>query len=476
MQMPIAMGLAVRENDEDLIKNAMNVFLRERRMVEGTPDVYYGMLGFQKKDAVNQYYEIDIYANVGLMRYYAVVILSGESETMSFVRNVHGGRTTFNSLKEAVGAIQRCAGCGSMVYTHTGLRPHGFTTSDNRFLCAHCARNQNYEPCRHCQVMTPLSELHTIFRNEIVCQRCLDSYCRPCADCGTMIRNMLYIQNEGCCWDCRPEVVEYEDEDEEDDCLIHEYGFKPIPIFKSDDGRGFVNSNLYLGVELEIDNGDDRYVCAEKILAASPMVYCKSDGSLVKGVEIVSHPATLGYHMNDLNWRGIMRACRSEHFVSHNTRTCGLHVHVGRRFFGESQAEQDLHIAKVVMLVNRFYDSHVVPFSRRKTFSYCAKGTALGVTKDDSSEVISYKLRRKREGEGRMVAVNLQNTSTIEFRIFRGTLKLETFFAALQFVDAICRFAKRISIEDVDTCTWTDICAGEGYDLLHAYNQAKELA
>ena len=42
---------------------------------------------------------------------------------------------------------------------------------------------------------------------------------------------------------------------------------------------------------------------------------------------------------------------------------------------------------------------------------------------------------------GRYTCVNLQNSSTIEFRIFRGTLKYNTFLAALQMVNRICDVA-----------------------------------
>ena len=39
---------------------------------------------------------------------------------------------------------------------------------------------------------------------------------------------------------------------------------------------------------------------------------------------------------------------------------------------------------------------------------------------------------------GRYVAVNLNNYHTIEFRLFRGTLKYNTFIATLQMVNHIC--------------------------------------
>jgi len=52
--------------------------------------------------------------------------------------------------------------------------------------------------------------------------------------------------------------------------------------------------------------------------------------------------------------------------------------------------------------------------------------------------------------------VNLMNTETIEFRIFRGTLKLNTLIATLQMVNQICDVALFYSDEEVKRLSWTD--------------------
>ncbi len=50
---------------------------------------------------------------------------------------------------------------------------------------------------------------------------------------------------------------------------------------------------------------------------------------------------------------------------------------------------------------------------------------------------------------GRYAAVNLCNYSTIEFRLFRGTLKINTFIATLQLVNEICNVAVSMSDESL---------------------------
>lgn len=57
---------------------------------------------------------------------------------------------------------------------------------------------------------------------------------------------------------------------------------------------------------------------------------------------------------------------------------------------------------------------------------------------------------------GRYVAVNLSNFSTIEFRMFRGTLKYETFIATIQLVDEICRTAVRLCDFEMENLLWSE--------------------
>ena len=57
---------------------------------------------------------------------------------------------------------------------------------------------------------------------------------------------------------------------------------------------------------------------------------------------------------------------------------------------------------------------------------------------------------------GRYVAVNLNNYHTIEFRLFRGTLKYNTFIATLQMVNHICDVAISFSEEGIDAMSWSE--------------------
>ena len=64
--------------------------------------------------------------------------------------------------------------------------------------------------------------------------------------------------------------------------------------------------------------------------------------------------------------------------------------------------------------------------------------------------------KAKNSSNGRYVAVNLNNYHTIEFRLFRGTLKYNTFIATLQMVNKICDVAISMSEEEIDNLSWSE--------------------
>ncbi|MEI3506028.1 MAG: hypothetical protein V8Q32_00590, partial [Anaerotignum faecicola] len=66
----------------------------------------------------------------------------------------------------------------------------------------------------------------------------------------------------------------------------------------------FAEKAYNLHEELEIDEGGGFEANAKELLKlanseADQFIYCKSDGSLSEGFEIVSHPFTLDYHINE---------------------------------------------------------------------------------------------------------------------------------------------------------------------------------
>ncbi len=72
--------------------------------------------------------------------------------------------------------------------------------------------------------------------------------------------------------------------------------------------------------------------------------------------------------------------------------------------------------------------------------------------KDEPKEV----LNNAKYSYNRYSCVNLTPSETIEFRIFRGTLKYNTIIATLQLVETICDVASALSDDEVKGLTWSE--------------------
>jgi hypothetical protein len=235
-----------------------------------------------------------------------------------------------------------------------------------------------------------------------------------------------------------------------------------------DDGR----TALFYGVELEIDCGGDTITGD---LCEIPEIYLKEDGSLSCGFEIVTHPATLDYHLHELPWKDICSIARSGGYRSHDTTTCGLHIHASRAGFGRTATEQDLTIAKLMLLFDRFWDAYIVPFSRRdySTINRWAKKPDSNITDKDTIGAAVRKVQDRKRN--RYQAINLTNTDTVEFRIFRGTLKASTIKASIQWIDTLIHFCKKTPLKDFAEITWEEIFADTDHVELREYLEKRNL-
>jgi hypothetical protein len=155
-------------------------------------------------------------------------------------------------------------------------------------------------------------------------------------------------------------------------------------------------------------------------------------------------------------WKELLQEAKNMGYRSHQTSTCGLHIHVSREAFGETDDEQDRAIARILYFVERHWEE-LLKFSRR-TPRQLERWAARYGYKDRPKEILDY--AKKGYGAGRYTCVNLQNDATIEFRIFRGTLKLNTFIATLQLIDRICDVAIFMSDEELQGMSWTTFVSG----------------
>ena len=244
-----------------------------------------------------------------------------------------------------------------------------------------------------------------------------------------------------------------------------DYSEKPDPIFHStsEDGTGYAiaQEQGYFGVELEIAEGESQHDCAVDLRDIDPRsedFYMKHDCSIGNncGIEIVTHPCTLDYHLNRFPWQRIVETARAHGYTSHDNKLCGMHVHVNREFFGSTTTEEETTTAQVIILFDKFW-TQMVKFSRRTSeqLHWCMQPCA-GINDDDPADEVSGKLTDFARNASRYHAVNLQNEDTIEFRLFRGTLNLNTIRATLQFVKYVIVFAKDHDLATIQHLTWNE--------------------
>lgn len=329
--------------------------------------------------------------------------------------------------------------------------------------------------CSECGVVIGEGNAHT-FDGRFMCDDCFDSCTVTCDNCGERIWrddaegdsnvtlcSHCYEYNYTTCEDCgrliHNEDAYYEDSEDYPYCrecfeklndnAIKNYNYKPEPIF-------YGSGNLFYGVELEIDKGGEDNSNAQILLdtanSISERIYCKHDGSINDGFEIVSHPMSLDYHINNMNWLDVFEKAVQMNYRSHNTSTCGLHIHCSRSAFGKEHEQVDQTIGRIVFFVEKHWNE-LVKFSRR-TSENLNKWAAKYATISNTTEE-TYK-KAKDKHMGRYVAVNLENYDTIEFRLFRGTLNHKTFLATLQLVDEICYQAIHLSDKEMEDMSWSD--------------------
>ncbi len=68
--------------------------------------------------------------------------------------------------------------------------------------------------------------------------------------------------------------------------------------------------------------------------------------------------------------------------------------------------------------------------------------------------------KAKKRERAHYSAVNLANKTTIEFRIFKGTLKCNTFIATLELVNAVIETAVNRTEDELHRLTWEEFAAG----------------
>jgi hypothetical protein len=295
----------------------------------------------------------------------------------------------------------------------------------------------NLVTCNDCSSLEFEDEALSVYDGDnLVCRNCADDY-------YFHESSGQYVNNDD---------DNYCDDEDEDNSIIGDYHSS-----KNSDILGHIPSlfdfhkePIYLGLELEmeIDRSVNREDRAQILLDAignfgeHKYLVLENDSSLDRGFEMITGYTGLDVHREQLAFfkNGF------KHAKSHDTSTCGLHIHICKSTMSV------LHAAKMVFFINEPQNHNLIySLARREESSY-----AMLKNKKENRDWLKYQhsYKSKRDklahiNEDRYEALNFHNRKTIEFRLFKGTLKYDTIMACLEFTYATWFFTRDASIGDL---------------------------
>lgn len=314
-----------------------------------------------------------------------------------------------------------------------------FRNRDGIAICDPC-HSDNYYYCDSCDVS--VSANHWNHYTDI-CQRCTNDNYTSCVDCGELTHDdYVYYSEWGSdprCESCHmdyecgegsriPNVVGYHEGAPWDMQFHHIGGHSANP-----DGL------TYFGVELESEYVSHEIGDTIGELMSAHIGHAETDGSLNEGIEFITQPATL------MAWRDSFGDSIREYMSkvqqfggTFEADTCGAHVHVSRTVF-----DNDTHLFRFVTFMRH-----------NESFIRAISGRA-GSSLEQWAKVNRYhsgELRRevKRQSGDRYRAVNLNNASTVEVRVFAGSNDFADILGSIELLSAIIEYVRDLTISDVN--------------------------
>lgn len=299
--------------------------------------------------------------------------------------------------------------------------------------------NQEFGICEDCGRIEIDCNFHSAYDGDrSVCDSCFQDYYYH-------DRSGQYVHNDD---------ENYSEDNNDDDSIIGEYHSSADNLGKIPSLFDKRKSQIFLGLELEIEVNEDysRSDKAEIILSNIGVytdnkndryTYClaEDDGSLNYGFELVTGYTGLDVHEKQLAYfKKPIRGLRS-----HDTSTCGLHIHIDKHNVTLN------HATKMILFMNDSGNQKLIKtIARRSSNRFCK---VLNKKADyswlKSAKRSSDPLRQL--NEDRYECLNFHNDNTIEFRLFKGTLKFESIMSCLEFTYATWFFCKDNGYQDLNT-------------------------
>ena len=314
---------------------------------------------------------------------------------------------------------------GESVTIHTST----WSGSDRPYeVCERCAEDVAY-CCNHCGDWYEKDIMYRGADDEMYCEDCWNDKFEYCTACGDVIwRDDAYHDDDGnpycsCCWDEREEEGGVRSYHNNPRLCKHYWGNEE-------------RTEKFIGTEIETEGGDkdERIEITREYGDDEECIYQMHDGSLDdSGIECITQPMSKAYwdHFDFEEWMSKLRGAGA---ISHDSKNCGLHVHLSRTWMNTDDEDmQSIYVARMRQFISDNQE-WVEKYSRRSANHWCAYSKTFDKSNKPSDKKEREEEHKKKGKQGdRYQSVNNQNRATIEFRIFRGTLIPNTYRAAVEF-------------------------------------------
>lgn len=274
--------------------------------------------------------------------------------------------------------------------------------------------------CIHCGKEIPYAYMVTE-DDEPLCIDCYTKNYEQCEKCHRAIP-----KGTGMCQHCSDDIFNR---------TMNSYSTKLCNRFGNKSDSIKCLNNRYYGLEMEYNYF---YPSQARVLFkdqyADKLIYNKSDSSISAGVEIVTIPLIKSRVLKLIDDMDVSRIKSTYHGES-VVNNAGLHIHVSRNTISP------IAVHRLSLLLNsnwaNAYKKYVYYLVGRKN-NLSDKRVNDGYFAVGTTDII----RSATNVSGHCVALNLGNSSTVEFRLFKATTNPTQLKSYVDFVDKAIEFAE----------------------------------
>lgn len=322
-------------------------------------------------------------------------------------------------VQEKESQFQTCCDCGKRIFVESDM----VKTDNGSYYCKRCAEMENIGVCDICGHVHKRIKLKVDADNKLpdrsdeigstinICYSCADRLYNRCENCGKFIRKPNIA-----CEECKYSV-------------ILNYSTKPAPVFHKNKNE---KSKSYFGWEWEVEakhSARDIAKIANK--TGEGLLYCKHDGSIHNGCEIVTHPMTYNFFKkNEKMFKEMFENIKKAGGHSFDMENTGVHVHISRDAFINKD-----HIINFARCISQPVDySEFISLRKGNRYAHYNKSTTSEIKRNLECPRDRYR------------AVNFCNSNTIEVRIYKGTINYDAILMYLQHIICCMEYAKTMNV------------------------------